>query len=90
MATDFDEKEVYIGRRAQELRGLLKIKWPVEHGIVSVSSRIVVGLVELTRMLTMLALEIRSRTGTIWNGYGTMSTGKVLAPHQKRSVGVSS
>jgi len=38
MATDFDEKEVYIGRRAQELRGLLKIKWPVEHGIVSVSS----------------------------------------------------
>jgi hypothetical protein len=35
MATDFDEKEVYIGRRAQELRGLLKIKWPVEHGIVS-------------------------------------------------------
>ncbi|KAG7575323.1 hypothetical protein FFLO_00487 [Filobasidium floriforme] len=35
MATDFDEKEVYIGRRAQELRGLLKIKWPVEHGIVT-------------------------------------------------------
>jgi len=37
MATDFDEKEIYIGRRAQELRGLLKIKWPVEHGIVSFS-----------------------------------------------------
>jgi centractin len=49
MATDFDEKEVYIGRRAQELRGLLKIKWPVEHGIVSFNSRIVVVLVELTR-----------------------------------------
>ena len=49
MATDFDEKEVYIGRRAQELRGLLKIKWPVEHGIVSFNYRIVVGLVELTR-----------------------------------------
>ena len=37
MATDFDEKEIYIGRRAQELRGLLKIKWPVEHGIVGFS-----------------------------------------------------
>jgi centractin len=49
MATDFDEKEVYIGRRAQELRGLLKIKWPVEHGIVSFSSRIAVWLVELTK-----------------------------------------
>jgi centractin len=51
MATDFDEKEVYIGRRAQELRGLLKIKWPVEHGIVSFNSRIVVGLIELTRVV---------------------------------------
>lgn len=51
MATDFDEKEVYIGRRAQELRGLLKIKWPVEHGIVSVSFRIVVELNELTRLV---------------------------------------
>jgi centractin len=39
MATDFDEKEIYIGRRAQELRGLLKIKWPVEHGIVSLLYR---------------------------------------------------
>lgn len=25
---------MFIGRRAQELRGLLKIKYPIEHGIV--------------------------------------------------------
>lgn len=30
-----EEADVYIGRKAQELRGLLKIKYPVEHGIVS-------------------------------------------------------
>ncbi|CAG8702747.1 14942_t:CDS:2, partial [Racocetra fulgida] len=29
------EGEVFIGRKAQELRGLLKIKYPIEHGIVS-------------------------------------------------------
>lgn len=28
------EGETFIGRRAQELRGLLKIKYPIEHGIV--------------------------------------------------------
>lgn len=26
---------LFIGRRAQELRGLLKIKYPMEHGIVT-------------------------------------------------------
>lgn len=29
------EGDVFIGRNAQELRGLLKIKYPIEHGIVS-------------------------------------------------------
>ncbi|PWN25099.1 actin-like protein [Jaminaea rosea] len=29
------EGDLFIGRRAQELRGLLKIKYPVEHGIVT-------------------------------------------------------
>ena len=29
------EGDVFIGRRAQELRGLLKIKYPLEHGIVT-------------------------------------------------------
>jgi centractin len=29
------EGDVFIGRKAQELRGLLKIKYPIEHGIVS-------------------------------------------------------
>lgn len=29
------EGDVFIGRRAQELRGLLKIKYPMEHGIVT-------------------------------------------------------
>jgi hypothetical protein len=29
------EGDVFIGRRAQELRGLLKIKYPIEHGIVN-------------------------------------------------------
>ncbi|CAG8788065.1 35048_t:CDS:2, partial [Racocetra persica] len=29
------EGEVFIGRKVQELRGLLKIKYPIEHGIVS-------------------------------------------------------
>ncbi|CAG8522079.1 17024_t:CDS:2 [Cetraspora pellucida] len=29
------EGEVFIGRKAQELRGLLKIRYPIEHGIVS-------------------------------------------------------
>lgn len=43
MANDFDEKELYIGRKAQELRGLLKIKWPVEHGIVSASHYDITG-----------------------------------------------
>lgn len=28
------EGDVFIGRRAQEFRGLLKIKYPMEHGIV--------------------------------------------------------
>ena len=29
------EGDVFIGRRAQEFRGLLKIKYPMEHGIVT-------------------------------------------------------
>jgi centractin len=29
------EGDVFIGKKAQELRGLLKIKYPIEHGIVS-------------------------------------------------------
>lgn len=29
------EGEVFIGKKAHELRGLLKIKYPIEHGIVS-------------------------------------------------------
>ncbi|CAG8837257.1 33011_t:CDS:2 [Gigaspora margarita] len=29
------EGEVFIGKKAQELRGLLKIRYPIEHGIVS-------------------------------------------------------
>lgn len=28
------EGDLFIGKRAQELRGLLKIKYPIEHGIV--------------------------------------------------------
>lgn len=32
------DQELYIGRRAQELRGLLRIKYPVAHGIVRVES----------------------------------------------------
>src|SRR5581483_7535850 len=29
------EGDVFIGRKAQELRGLLKIRYPLEHGIVT-------------------------------------------------------
>lgn len=29
------EGDTFIGRRAQEYRGLLKIKYPIEHGIVT-------------------------------------------------------
>jgi len=29
------ECDLFIGRKAQELRGLLKIRYPVEHGIVT-------------------------------------------------------
>ena len=29
------EGDIFIGPRAQELRGLLKIKYPLEHGIVT-------------------------------------------------------
>ena len=29
------EGDVFIGQRAQEFRGLLKIKYPMEHGIVT-------------------------------------------------------
>lgn len=29
------EGDVFIGRKAQEFRGLLKIKYPIEHGIVT-------------------------------------------------------
>jgi centractin len=29
------EGDIFIGRRAEELRGLLKIKYPLEHGIVT-------------------------------------------------------
>lgn len=29
------EGDTFIGRRAQEFRGLLKIKYPMEHGIVT-------------------------------------------------------
>ncbi|KAJ9111704.1 Actin-2 [Naganishia cerealis] len=35
MMGGLEEADVYIGRKAQELRGLLKIKYPVEHGIVT-------------------------------------------------------
>lgn len=37
MMGGLEEADVYIGRKAQELRGLLKIKYPVEHGIVSLT-----------------------------------------------------
>jgi centractin len=36
MMGGLEDADVYIGRKAQELRGLLKIKYPVEHGIVSI------------------------------------------------------
>lgn len=29
------EGDVFIGQRAQELRGLLKIRYPLEHGVVT-------------------------------------------------------
>lgn len=29
------EGDVFIGKKAQEFRGLLKIKYPMEHGIVT-------------------------------------------------------
>ena len=29
------EGDTFIGNRAQELRGLLKLRWPLEHGIVT-------------------------------------------------------
>ena len=29
------EGDVFIGKRAEELRGLLKIRYPLEHGIVT-------------------------------------------------------
>jgi actin-related protein len=29
------QDDLFIGRRAQEYRGLLKIKYPMEHGIVT-------------------------------------------------------
>jgi centractin len=29
------EGDVFIGRKAQEFRGLLRIKYPMEHGIVN-------------------------------------------------------
>jgi centractin len=29
------QDNLFIGRRAQELRGLLKIKYPMEHGVVT-------------------------------------------------------
>lgn len=29
------EGDLFIGRRAEELRGLLKIRYPLEHGIVT-------------------------------------------------------
>jgi centractin len=29
------EGDTFIGRKAQEFRGLLKIKYPMEHGIVT-------------------------------------------------------
>jgi centractin len=29
------EGDVFVGQRAQELRGLLKIRYPLEHGIVT-------------------------------------------------------
>ena len=39
MMGGLEDADVYIGRKAQELRGLLKIKYPVEHGIVSIPPR---------------------------------------------------
>ncbi len=29
------EGDTFVGRKAQELRGLLKIKYPMEHGVVT-------------------------------------------------------
>lgn len=34
MMGGLDERDTYIGKKAQELRGLLKIRYPIAHGIV--------------------------------------------------------
>ena len=65
MMGGLEEADVYIGRKAQELRGLLKIKYPVEHGIVS---RLWIFVIHYLCCRAFFRLQI----GTIWRRYGNM------------------
>ncbi len=75
------DQELYIGRKAQELRGLLKIKYPVAHGIVSVL--IAVETVEWNPDRSLRRWKI----GKTWKEYGNTSMITNWGRCQKRFVG---
>lgn len=79
--------DLFIGRKAQELRGLLKLSWPMENGIVRpLVSSDQLGKRVAHSLMSSSPLLSRSRTGTTWSGYGSGCTRKSWGRCQKKFV----
>ncbi|KAI5449450.1 centractin- actin- protein of the dynactin complex [Naganishia albida] len=76
MMGGLEEADVYIGRKAQELRGLLKIKYPVEHGIVT----------DWDDMETIWNYVYHDELGTLPEEHPALLTEAPLNPRQNRDV----
>ncbi|KAJ9107235.1 hypothetical protein QFC20_003770 [Naganishia adeliensis] len=76
MMGGLEEADVYIGRKAQELRGLLKIKYPVEHGIVT----------DWDDMETIWKYVYHDELGTLPEEHPALLTEAPLNPRQNRDV----
>ncbi|KAG8946153.1 Actin-2 [Tulasnella sp. 424] len=70
------EGDVFIGKRAQEFRGLLKIKYPMEHGIVT-------DWDDMERIWNWIYTE---ELGTLSEEHPVLLTEAPLNPRQNRDV----
>lgn len=73
------EGDVFIGRKAQEARGLLKIKYPMEHGIVT-------DWDDMERIWSWVYAE---ELGTLSEEVRSSPVGTVPTPHAHRLWGLS-
>ncbi|KAG8933059.1 Actin-2 [Tulasnella sp. 418] len=73
------EGDVFIGRKAQEFRGLLKIKYPMEHGIVT-------DWDDMERIWTWVYTE---ELGTLSEEHPVLLTEAPLNPRSNRDVAAS-